>query len=110
MSGYVKVTKAGRVLEVHPDSLKMHLGLGWVQVPDDGKVARYSEEDLQARVEEAVKKALEAAGVGAHGEDGKDLQDPPPSPPPSASLEGADEAPDEARGETPAQSKKGKGK
>lgn len=69
MSGYVKVTKAGRVLEVHPDSLKMHLGLGWVQVPDDGKVARYSEEDLQARVEEAVRKALEDAGVGAHGED-----------------------------------------
>ena len=60
MSGYVKVTKAGRVLEVHPDSLKMHLGLGWVQVPDEGKVVRYSEEDLQARVEEAVRKALEA--------------------------------------------------
>lgn len=68
---FVKVTKAGRVLEVHPDSLKMHLGLGWVQVPDDGKVARYSEEDLQARVEEAVRKALEERGE----------QNPPPESP-----------------------------
>lgn len=87
---FVKVTKAGRVLEVHPDSLKMHLGLGWVQVPDDGKVARYSEEDLQARVEEAVRKALEERGE----------QNPPPESP---SPEGGKEAAKEPQ-------KKGKGK
>lgn len=91
MTGFAKVTKAGVVLEVHPDMLRHHLSLGWVQVPDDGKVVRYSEEDLQARVNEAVKKALEAAGVDV-SEKAKEQKDPPPSPPPSATLEGAKES------------------
>ncbi|MGI6260022.1 MAG: hypothetical protein ACOYKC_09220 [Anaerolineaceae bacterium] len=56
---FVKVSKGGDVLEVHPDMLEQHLKLGWVQVPEEAEKT-YSKAELDKAVKAAVEKALAA--------------------------------------------------
>ena len=62
---FVKVSKGGDVLEVHPDMLEQHLKLGWVQVPEEAEKT-YSKAELDKAVKAAVEKAL-AAKAKAEG-------------------------------------------
>ena len=52
MSEFIKVTKDGQEIEIHPDALADHKRLGWVVVED----ALKAEEVLPVQVEKPVEK------------------------------------------------------